>query len=302
MYRFGQYLLKKSFNALWVIFLCSLIPLLGFFASIVLGLVTLKKSRKESSIALAVLCVTNLVYAVCLYATGDVGIAALSFVSGALVGGVFVWGTALLLRYYQRWTPILLLCFIITLIGLIWVHFYTPSLARWIQIIWLTSMQASGQVINIGNPFNSPALASQIVNYVAGGVIATFLYSLGVAQVALARWWQARLLPNIISFKAEILHIRIPFAYLITLIIFGILLWWLKMPLLYGMLPVAILTGLIPSLSLIHWFCNRQKAGWLYMMFLYIGLLLLGYYVLPVLLLAACIDSAIDFRRRFFTA
>lgn len=302
MYRFGQYLLNKPFHARCVIVLCSVIPLLGFFASIILGLVTLEKSTRDSAIALALLCVTNLIYAACLYATHDIGIAYLSFVSAALVGGVFIWGAALLLRYYQAWLPILLTCIIITLLGLFAIQAYIPALGDWIGAVWLASVQTRDQVLGISNPFDSPALLPQLVNYVAGGVIATFLYSFGVAQVCLARWWQGHLAQAPGSLRTALHQIRIPFVCLILLLLFGMLLWQLKSPLLYGMVPIAVLTWLIAGLSLIHRFCYQRKAGWLYVVLIYIGLLFLGHYVLPAVLLVACIDSAIDFRRRFFTA
>ncbi|MCD6055196.1 MAG: hypothetical protein K0R12_158 [Gammaproteobacteria bacterium] len=312
MRAFGQYILKKPINGLWIIVASTLIPLMGWLASVVLGLVTLCKTPKESAVALLVLILVNVAYSYVVYRDGDVLAAILSLFSSAFAGGLFVWAMGLLLRRKAGWTVILIATLVVGLPLLFLLRWFADEIGLLI-IVWLEKslMQVSEftqaispfgtgvDVAKIGIRFYQQFFTPELANYFTGSMIVVVLYVAGIGQLLVARWWQSRVFPQSVSLAKELLSIRLPVALMFIFLLCAALFFWFRSASLFGIVPIVLTVWLIASLSLIHGFFYRRKAGWVFIILIYLGLTALSKAMLPGLLLIACVDSVVDFRHRF---
>ncbi len=309
----GQYLLRKPINAAWVIVACTFIPLMGWLASVILGLVTLCKSPKESTIALTTLVLANLAHAYWLMQRGDpLALACLSFIGSAVVGGLFLWIMALLLHHYRNWVSVLMFTILLGLPLLLVANIHMTELGgfltQWFEDTLESILQLGGGILPIATQNDITQLSLQfyqrffipeLASYFAGCIIIMFLYTAGIAQLIIARWWQAHMDTNATSIREELLQIRMPCLLSIIFVILITVLLILKTPMLFGVLPIIITAWLIAGLSVIHALAHQHKTGWLWLLLIYIGLFAVNKIVLPMLLLAACLDSVFNLRQRF---
>ncbi len=123
--------------------------------------------------------------------------------------------------------------------------------------------------------------------------VSTCLWSL--LAVMLARWWQS-LLYRPGGFREEMWQLRLP--PVVTLILLGILLLLSSLGESYRFWGICCaLPFIVAGLALIHGVVGRLNLGRVWLVVLYVSLFLLGP-LWAVLILAAVLDSWIDFRKR----
>lgn len=315
MYAFGQYLLRKPVHAAWVILVCTLVPYMGWLASVMLGLVTLCKPVKDSAIALSVLVLANVGYAYWLIAYDNAWVvASVSFISAAIAGGVFLWGMGLLLRYYRRWAAVFML--IITLglplflVANIYLFDIESVMSQWLDDGMMQALLAIDGILTFHQKANfihawarlyQHLFLPGIAEYLIGCSIVLLFYTASVGQLLVARWWQAHLFVNAIRLRVELLQIRMPWLLSVVCIASLTVLFFMNTTVLFGVLPIVAIAWLIAGLSVLHAILDQRKLAWLCLLLVYIGLFAANRWVIPLVLLIACVDSFIDLRKRIGT-
>ncbi len=126
---------------------------------------------------------------------------------------------------------------------------------------------------------------------------ATAMITAIAANVALivARWWQARLY-NPGGFRAEFHSLRL--TPVITGVVLLVILICQQYPDARVLLPGAVLPLLLAGLALVHGLLGRKPNNGPLLAFFYVGLVLSSGLGVLVLIVAAVMDSFIDFRNR----
>lgn len=308
---FTDYLLKRPINHLWVIAVCVFIPMLGWLSSVILGLVTLRKSWCESLFALIVLLAANVGHSYWIYSSGNTVLALLSFAISAYMGGLFLWLIALLKKQGYQWHISLSLSIIVGTLTLMGVYLYLSEIGvfvtHWLEEALVRALSMTQGLIGFssqvnlakaGITFYQKFFVENLATYFAGAMIVTFLYVGGIGQLFIASWWERYAFGHTSEFWHSLLNIRMPRALSLVFVAAVILLYTVKIPTLFGVVPILLMAWLFAGLSLAHALCHQLRYGWLVLIVMYVGLIILRHNLLPLLLVLACVDSFVDFRHR----
>lgn len=295
MKRFGIYLLGDNRRSALIALVCALLPFFlvptGFFAPIIVGLVTLRKGIKAGLMVLAFILLPE----VSLLIAKQFMLVQEYSILTVQCGLVFV--SALLVRHTQSFPPVaaFLTLFgmgVVVLIHLLfpnvqhlwfkWYQQYLPPV-RWLQIFHVSAGQAQ--------------MFIERLVHVATGLI-FFIFAFGVfIQLMLARWWESNVGGTAV-FQEEFSTLRVPFW--VILVVGGITggLYWHPVWLV-DLYPLAFFPFMLAGLSFLHYLVGQKKERSFFLVLVYLALLLLTFVPAILLAILGFLDSCFDFRKRY---
>ncbi len=288
----AQFLLKNNTNAAFVALLFALfpfvnLPLGGFFAALIVGLVTLQKGAKDGFVILLW---------VALPVTALLLLKRIGLFDMLFLRCVLVWLFAIVLSKKHGWVPVLALSLLLGFIAVMVLHFVLGDPSAW----WLHKFQG---YLNVAQQAGELQVTQQEINHAMGllAPVASGLVVLGVSFSTLfvlifARAWQSHVyFPG--TFKQEITHIRLGYIAL-GLIALNVVGAALGSKMLLDFLPVLSFPFFVAGLSLLHCLAGRRKL-FLGLLFLsYAMLVFLPFFALVVWFVAAVADCCFDVRAR----
>lgn len=287
--RFAHFLLKRSRNAALVAFLCSILP--AFFGSIsliIVALVTLRKGEREGFFVLA--------WGVLPLVTRALVDNSYLFFAVAIISFVLVWGMAALLRRYASWSIVLKISACLGVCAVLVTLVFRDSIVLWWSLHINNYMKV---IVDAGYINANEALtSSQVLSLaqVASGIEILLLLLLAGFKLAVARWWEGRVVKTV-EFRNELLQTRLDRW---VLLLFAVLLLTV-----IGLRTIACVDMLIPvigcyvvaGLCMLHYWMQGYK---------YARLALLGFYVVVIIfpyaiglaLVLGLVDSGLNLKLR----
>lgn len=289
--KFGEFLLAKDMNAIIIAFLAALLPVFnlptGFIAVLVVGLVTLQKGSKAGLWILSWVALPT----IALLVTQHIGLFDLLFVRC-----VVIWLLASVLRRYQTWNLLFEILVVVGVIAVVALHWWNPQLEQW----WVAHLTDTMQKMIADAKVKEAAVASaelaKHVAPIATGVVAFFVSTTVLMELAVVRWWQTTLFePG--KFAQEAVSIRASkMASLIVMLFFALMM--MKSPLATDALAITLLPLFFAGLSLLHFLARRNKRFVYLLIVIYAGFIFLPVLVVSALASIAFVDTWVDFRRR----
>lgn len=292
MRKVGELLLASNRNAAIAAFLCTLMPLIklpgGFFAAIIVALVTLQKGFKAGLIILAwvALPAVSLLF---LHRWGVFDV--------LLVRCLLVWLFAGILGSSAgSWRLILEISALLGFFMVVGLHLFIPDLKAW----WSQQLTHYFREMGIASAWKlTPEKMNLLINKVAPiatGIVYVVVMMGSLLQLLLARWWQAFLF-NPGGLRREFIQIRIGrLLALVAMVVLGGV--FLKIDFLMDYTPVMLLPFMVSGLSLLHLFVTLNKSLVFPLILVYIGLLFLPVLVVLLLALAGYVDSWVNLRKK----
>jgi len=298
--KFTEFVLRSNNCAILIAVLCSILSslgvlpsLLGWVSAVVVALVTLCKSVADGFI---VLLWAALPYIVIAAHNRSWWLLLHSVVFGSL----FVWVLALLWRLSKRFVLVVESAVMIGLVAVLIVHLILPNPHVW----WVQYMVAhANKLINTANLNLDINLVKKIANmtafYMTGMQSAIILFG-AMLQVIIARLLQANLV-NSWLWREEWLKFRLQRSMVVFLLLW-LVFFWIDLTLLQDLLPVLIFPLFFAGISLGHSCIIKLHFSpifiWSFYLLVFISLLFMPI-LLSVLVVAAIMDSFLDFRTRF---
>lgn len=289
MRKIGKFLLTNDLYAGLIALLFALLPFfqipVGFIASIIVGLITLRKGYKSGLFVLAWVALPPIALLVLKrYGSFD-----FLFLRCCLV-----WMFALILRAYHSWRLVLAAVTLLGISAVLIFHLIIPDTTTW----WTSILtKYINEFIELGVWKANPTETKEIIDRlapIATGLISFFILISTFIELMLARWWQSALFePG--RLQQEFLNIHLgKIAALIMTLIVGLI--FFKINVGQDLLPIALMPFMITGLSLLHLSVAKNKHMFIPAIFVYIGLVFLPFLIVPLLAFAGYIDSWINFR------
>lgn len=285
----AEYVMQDRKRAIAMAMLFTVLPLCGWLALSIIGLVTLRRGLADGLIVLAGAAVPAIIAAI----LGQ----PLPLINDVLMGSLLVWGMALVLRSTQSWRVLLQCAAACAAIGLVVVFIAHPHLPNWWELRFdalLKKVDVSAW--ELGIPEASFKLMVHDLSRIATGLYATMVLTSGIMSLAIARWMQDKLY-NPGGLKKELYEIRLGLAAnaVLALVLLGVISGNITA---VNVVFVIALPFVAAGISLVHRVSalNDKQSFWL--IGFYTVLILTFPYILIVLVLAAFIDSGIDIYKR----
>lgn len=300
--QFGHYLLNKKQRAYVIALVMSLVPLMGWLATVVVGLVTLRQGPRDGFIVMLFAVVVSFA----LIFLGYVQPIIFEFFGGA----IFVWLTAVVLRTTSSWTSVLYaVCFFGSAV-VIGIHLQNPAINLWWEAKYQALIAAQLQQSEGQNPFllqmaqtikDNPADLNRVC-MVATGVLVSLAALIGICNLGIARYWQARLY-NPAGFTRELYAIHVQHwvgVIYIILMVAGYLQSQLAMDLLPGFFVLFLLAGFSLAHALMSRKVQDKPEKKLFWYIGFYGLVFIGGpYALLLMSMLGLLDAFIDIRARY---
>lgn len=294
MRKFGLYILAENRRAAMVALICALLPLIGiptgFIATIIVGLVTLRKGIKAGLMVLAF----AILPAICFLIADRHGFFYGYYILVAQC--LLIWLFAMVLRLTLSWRLMLEIATAIGVLGVILVHAFIPQVAD----LWINLYQQHMDSLRWATMFHgSMDKTNEIIQHaslIATGALALVGLFFVFVELLLARWWETAIYsPG--ALKTEFDRIRIDRIAAGILLIATIGLYW-KSTWLIDVYPVLLLPFIIGGLSILHKIASKRKELIVLMVIIYLALFLVPFFAVILLALVGFIDSWIAFRKR----
>ena len=272
----AEYAMHGRRQAIIVVVLSGLFPMVYCLSAAIVGLVNLRKSANEGLIILLWSLLT----------------AALFWIAGDRTPGVLMVSTAILaqaLKHMESWSKVIMLgtvLGIMTQLSLVWQGDYIAQLVSVMDEV-IILQQNQGVVVDY--------TANELVSLILG-IYGAYHFVTVLACLVLARWWQA-VLYNPGGFKTEFHQLRLEPGFAILLAGF-ILAALAGVPPLSSWLAIMCIPPLMGGLALLHFLVayKNLRFKWLVMVYL------LALFVSPMVILLGLIDSILNFRKRIADA
>ncbi len=268
----AEYAMHGRRQAIIVVVITGLFPVIYCLSAAVVGLVNLRKSATEGLIIL-------------LWSLLPAG---LLWIAGDNTPIVLMLSTAILaqaLKYFESWSKVIMLgtvLGILTQLSLVW---QVAFVEQWVSIVEEAIAIQKSQGI--------------VVEYTANELVRLLLSFYGaynfitvISCLILARWWQA-VLYNPGGFKAEFHQLKLEpgFAVLLAGFIIAAL---TGIPPLDTWLVIMCVPPLLSGLALLHYLAAYKKLGLSGIVVAY----LLAMFMSPMVILLGLIDSILNIRKR----
>ncbi len=292
----GLYLTKNRHNAIWVAFVCAVLPfflglITNWISFVIVGLITLKKGIREGAWVLVWVALPAVV--MCFLGNPSL------LISVVVFRGVMICLLAYLLSRTASWAMVMQVAALLGIIGVCLLHAFIPDVAGW----WMQQLQAywEGLVQLFGA--HSASLQAREVLYLAvqfaSGICVAVLLSFDLLLLVLARGWESALF-NPKGLAKELSQLRMGYAVSV-LALFCIVVAFLGSPLARDILPIFLMLYAAAGLSLIHSkFAAKKDIRLPLLVGLYCFLALFLPYMLLALGAVGFIDSWLDFRGKPF--
>jgi len=268
----AEYAMHGRRQAIIVVVLTGLFPLVYCLSAAVVGLVNLRKSATEGLIIL----LWSLLPAALLWMAGD-STPVILMLSTAILAQV--------LKYKESWSRVIMLgtvLAILTQLSLVWQEGYVAELVSIVEEA-IDLQRSQGVVVEYS--------ASEVVNLLLG-FYGAYHFTTVISCLVLARWWQAALY-NPGGFKTEFHQLRLEPGFAVLLAGF-ILAALTGVPPLSSWLAIMCIPPLLGGLALLHYLVAWKKLGFSWNVMVY----LLALFISPVVILLGLADSIVNFRKR----
>jgi len=268
----AEYAMHGRRQAIIVVVLTGLFPLVYCLSAAVVGLVNLRKSATEGLIIL----LWSLLPAALLWMAGD-STPVILMLSTAILAQV--------LKYKESWSRVIMLgtvLAILTQLSLVWQEGYVAELVSIVEEA-IDLQRSQGVVVEYS--------ASEVVNLLLG-FYGAYHFTTVISCLVLARWWQAALY-NPGGFKTEFHQLRLEPGFAVLLAGF-ILAALTGVPPLSSWLAIMCIPPLLGGLALLHYLVAWKKLGFSWIVVVY----LLALFISPVVILLGLADSIVNFRKR----
>jgi len=268
----AEYAMHGRRQAIIVVVLTGLFPLVYCLSAAVVGLVNLRKSATEGLIIL----LWSLLPAALLWMAGD-STPVILMLSTAILAQV--------LKYKESWSRVIMLgtvLAILTQLSLVWQEGYVAELVSIVEEA-IDLQRSQGVVVEYS--------ASEVVNLLLG-FYGAYHFTTVISCLVLARWWQAALY-NPGGFKTEFHQLRLEPGFAVLLAGF-ILAALTGVPPLSSWLASMCIPPLLGGLALLHYLVAWKKLGFSWIVMVY----LLALFISPVVILLGLADSIVNFRKR----
>lgn len=286
-------LTNRSQLFLLVLFLSTL-PILRWFAAILLALATLRQGAKVGS-QLVLAMVLPVLLLVVFSKIG--GLPATTQVVNVLM----LFGLSCLLRAYGSWQQLLQCLTFLGLAVVIVVHGFYPDIATTWQALLkpeLATLKALPAALSGGlSEAELPAMLQRIAR-VATGLQVMVVSAMLLVNVAFGRYVQAALY-NPGGLKAELYQLRLSKCYASVLVGLLVIALLSRQAIVLDCLAVVVLPLIVSGLSLVHYLTARSSRQSLWLVFCYIALLLFPPEVLVLLVGASLTDAWWNVRQRY---
>ena len=272
----AEYAMHGRRQAIIVVVLTGLFPMVYCLSAAVVALVNLRKSANEGFITLL----------------WSLLPAALFWIAGNTTPVILMLSTAILaqaLKHFESWSKVVMLgtvLGILTQLSLAWQGAYVAQLVSIMDEI-IILQQNQGVVVD----YTANDLVSLWLGFHGASHFATVIMCL-----VLARWWQA-VLYNPGGFKTEFHQLRLEPEFAILLAGF-ILAAIAGVPPLSSWLAIMCIPPLLGGLALMHNLVAFKKLGFSWLILAY----LLALFVSPMVIILGLIDSIMNFRKRIADA
>jgi len=268
----AEYAMHGRRQAIIVVVLTGLFPLVYCLSAAVVGLVNLRKSATEGLIIL----LWSLLPAALLWMAGD-STPVILMLSTAILAQV--------LKYKESWSRVIMLgtvLAILTQLSLVWQEGYVAELVSIVEEA-IDLQRSQGVVVEYS--------ASEVVNLLLG-FYGAYHFTTVISCLVLARWWQAALY-NPGGFKTEFHQLRLEPGFAVLLAGF-ILAALTGVPPLSSWLAIMCIPPLLGGLALLHYLVAWKKLGFSWIVVVY----LLALFISPVVILLGLAESIVNFRKR----
>jgi hypothetical protein len=259
-------------QAIIVVVLTGLFPILYCLSAAVVALVNLRKSATEGLIIL-------------LWSLLPAG---LFWIAGDSTPAILMLGTTILaqaLKYFESWSKVVMLgtvLGILTQLSLAWQGAYVAQLVSMMDEL-IILQQNQGVIVE----YSADEVAGLFL-----GIYGAYHFVTVISCLVLARWWQA-VLYNPGGFKTEFHQLRLEPGFAILLAGF-ILAALAGVPPLDSWLVIMSIAPLLSGLALMHYIVAYRKLGFNWLILAY----LLALFISPIVILLGLIDSVMNFRKR----
>ncbi len=284
----ASFIMRGRLQAVLIIALAAILPVLNIFSGAALALVTLRKGSREGMLNLLIATCLTVILAVLLFGSTRPAIGLL---------GTFwlpLWLLSGVLRHTIALAAALQLALLLALLALLGGMLAIGDIAAWGRPLLEHLLEPLLQQLQLDG-LQRTAIETMLAPFSLGLFIANSLLSV-LLSLLLGRWWQA-LLFNPGGFGAEFRELRLgqQLALLAALVFAGVLL--LRWPLLANLTPLLLVIYALQGIALAHAIINRARLarGWLVGFYL---LLLLLPQTLFLVCLLSVIDAWADFRVR----
>ncbi len=268
----AEYAMHGRRQAIVVVVLTGLFPMIYCLSAAVVGLVNLRKSATEGLIIL----LWSLLPAALLWMAGD-NTPVVLMLSTAILAQV--------LKHKESWSKVIMLgtvLGILTQLSLVWQDAFVE---QWVSIVdeAILMQQSQGVVVE----YSANELVRLLLSFYGAYHFITV-----ISCLVLARWWQAALY-NPGGFKVEFHQLKLEpgFAVLLAGFIIAAL---TGIPPLDSWLVIMCIPPLLSGLALMHYLVAYKKLGFSWIVMAY----LLALFVSPMVILLGLIDSIMNFRKR----
>lgn len=268
----AEYAMHGRRQAIIVVVLTGLFPLVYCLSAAVVGLVNLRKNATEGLIIL----LWSLLPAVLLWMAGD---------STPVILMLSMTILAQVLKYKESWSKVIMLgtvLGILTQLSLVWQEGYVAELVSMMEEV-IDLQRSQGVAVE----YSATELVSLLLGFYGAYHFATV-----ISCLVLARWWQAALY-NPGGFKAEFHQLRLEPGFAVLLAGF-ILAALAGVPPLSSWLAIICIPPLLGGLALLHYLVAWKKLGFSWIVMVY----LLALFISPAVILIGLTDSVVNFRKR----
>ena len=299
---FGKFIIQERWRAIIIALICACPPfaiLLNWFSVVIIGLVTLRKGAWEGFLVLLWSTLPAVVLLFLGHFHPDVfPLYWLPFVWNVLAGTLIVWVLSLILRHYVSWVLVVERATLVAVLTVFFVNIKFPSFGVWWanEVVGQT-MKKIFQGLNLTHE-QLDDLVQFFSQYITGFLAVVTLLAI-LTELALSRWWQARLY-NLGGFRKEWLSLRLRYfdSIFLFVCILGI---FLGFDVAKSILPVLMFPFLIAGISLTHGYLDLRNAHKgmviLFYLLLWISVMIFPWFLI-ILVVMAVLDSMMDFRER----
>lgn len=289
MRELAAYIMRGRIQAIWVALLFMFIPFLGWVADVIMAFVTLRKGIKEGAFVLLWIALPSVILGFMGYPQfwlyDLLGISVVTFLLAAT------------LRYYSSWAMVLQVAMLLGIAAVFIAHLFIPNLEEIWAKEFATYLQTLKQQTTFSFDLQSMQKNGQVLLKLATGLQVGFLLIADIVNLVFARWLQS-LLYNPGGIQQELKSVRLEvvataiFGFVAVLSFFG----WAPA---IDSVPVIMLMFMLAGLSLVHGMLVATKKTKVWLVVFYILLVLLFPYMVILLVIAALLDSWLNFRQRF---
>ncbi|HSW69225.1 MAG TPA: hypothetical protein VLI69_03565 [Gammaproteobacteria bacterium] len=299
--RFTDFVLRGRLQAIGAAFVLSLVPLFGASMGVlVAAFVTLRRGALEGTLVLcAVIAPYLLSYAISpkaaqpqLMMVATVTIIAINVLTGLL---------AVILRRYSNWNLVIEASILAGVVLVCIIHLVFPEVQNWWGAELTAYLKKTAAMIGQFAPDEANAqealqanMIASIKRYITGFVIASVIFN-ALLQLVIARWWQA-IIFNPGGLRKELHQIRL--SYISASVFIAVLgLAYIDNPFSLDMMPIMVTAFCAAGLSLIHCLLLSNKAGWFWLILVYLGMIFVFPAGIIFIAMTGLLDSLFNLRK-----